>query len=52
MVFTPNDNAVLVATADGQTPLPDYRSELEQIQRDREIASMERFMRSNRMAGV
>jgi hypothetical protein len=45
MIFTPNDNAQLVASVDGSTPTIDYRSELEQLERDRETREIERLMR-------
>lgn len=43
MVFSPNDNAILVCTAEGQNVSnPDYRSDLEAYLKDREIDSIMR----------
>jgi hypothetical protein len=50
MVFSPNDNAILVCTAEGQSVTnPDYKSELEAYRNDREIAAIMRERSAVRM---
>lgn len=47
MIFTPNDNATIVASFDGQTPVESraYEVEIREYQESREYATIENVMR-------